>query len=304
MIGGCGYIGYHVVTRLLKTGRQVTILGRSPCPDRALDPACQYISGDYGNRALLKRILTHELEVIDLAYATVPKTSYEDAVFDLMSNLPASVGFFQEALAAGVRKVLIVSSGGTVYGPSVDLPIREDHATHPVSPYGITKLTIDRYAMMFHRTNDFPVVIVRPANAYGGAQKSSTGQGFIAAAIDAIHSNKEVEIYGKNGTIRDYIHVEDVASGVVAALDHGESGQIYNLGTGKGFSNSEVMDMLIPLANNDNIKIKIKYLPARKFDVEKNILDSSKLEICSGWGAQISLQEGLSEMWKERSVTP
>ncbi len=125
-------------------------------------------------------------------------------------------------MAVGVRRLLLVSSGGTVYGPPCTLPMAESHPTAPISPYGITKLTIDHYALMFHHTRGLPVVVVRPANAYGVQQRSRTGQGFLAAAIDAILSRREIEIFGDAGTIRDYIHVTDVASGILAALDFGE----------------------------------------------------------------------------------
>ena len=302
VIGGSGFIGRHVVNLLCESGREVVVLGRSSQANGAIHPACRYISGDYGDRELLKRVMTSGCEVIDLAYSTVPKTSYDDAAFDLISNLPASVGLFQEALEAGVGRVLIVSSGGTVYGPSIQLPIREDHPTLPVSPYGITKLTTDRYAMMFHRNNGLPVVIARPANAYGEEQRTGTGQGFIAAAIKAILSGHEIELYGAEGTIRDYIHVRDVAAGIVSILENGNNGEIYNLGTGVGTSNAEIVRMLEKLAEAEGIPVSTKVLPSRNFDVEANILDSSKLRDLCRWTHTVGVEEGISSMWKARQV--
>ena len=236
--------------------------------------------------------------MIGLAYATVPKTSYGDPVFDLLANLPGSVGLLEEAMAVGVRRLLLVSSGGTVYGPPCALPIAESHPTAPISPYGITKLTIDHYALMFHHTRDLPVVVVRPANAYGVQQRFRTGQGFLAAAIDAILSRREIEIYGDVGTIRDYIHVSDVASGILAALDFGGDGEIYNLGTGiPRASNLDVMAMLRPLAEAAGHTIQVRHLPSRRFDVEANVLDGQKLRSACGWHPDVSLQHGLAEMW-------
>jgi len=300
VIGGAGFIGRHVVKLLCESGRNVIVLGRSPQPDRSLDQRCRYISGDYGNRAVLRNILSAGAEVIDLAYSTVPKTSYDDAAFDLISNLPASVGLFQECIAVGVGKLIVVSSGGTVYGPTTENLINENHSLSPVSPYGITKMTTDRYALMFHRNNKLPVVIVRPANAYGREQRSGTGQGFIANAIDAILSDRDVEVYGVNGTIRDYIHVIDIASGLMAALKFGENGQIYNLGTGIGTSNAEIIEMLKIFALKDGIMVRTKILPMRNFDVEANILDSTKIIKLCGWKPEITLFNGLREMWNER----
>ena len=300
VIGGSGFIGRHVTRLLCETGREVVVLGRRQAPDRDLHPSCRYISGDYGDRAVLRPLLKPGCEVIDLAYSTVPKTSFDDPVFDLVSNLPTSVGLFQAALEAGASRVVVVSSGGTVYGPTSDLPIREDHATTPVSPYGITKLTIDRYAVMFHHTAGLPVVVVRPANAYGEDQRAGTGQGFIATAVASVLEGREIEIYGPEGAIRDYIHVADVAAGIVAALDHGDNGEIYNIGTGTGTSNAAIIKMIGSLAENRGISVRTKILPRRRFDVEANVLDSTKLRLKSGWQAAIPLEEGLRVIWRVR----
>lgn len=302
VIGGAGFIGSHVTQLLCESGREVVVLGRRARSDRDLHPGCRYLCGDYSDRAVLRRLLEAGCEVLDLAYSTVPKTSFEDPVFDLLSNLPASVGLFQEALAAKVSRVLIVSSGGTVYGPTDRLPIGEGHPTAPVSPYGITKLATDRYAMMFHRNEGLPVIVVRPANAYGEDQRTGTGQGFIAAAVTAVHSGREIEVYGREGTIRDYIHVSDVAAGIVAALDHGDDGEIYNIGTGVGTSNAGIVRTLEGFARDQNIVVKTKILPARHFDVEANVLDSSKLRAKSGWMPAIGLEEGLARVWKAGSA--
>jgi UDP-glucose 4-epimerase len=196
--------------------------------------------------------------------------------------------------------VVVVSSGGTVYGPTERLPIREDDPTMPVSPYGITKLTTDRYAMMFHRTAGLPVVVVRPANAYGEDQMAGTGQGFVATAIAAILADREIEIYGPEGTIRDYIHVSDVAAGIVAALDHGAAGEIYNLGTGVGTSNVGIVKILEKLAGEAGMPVRTKILPSRKFDVEANILDSTKLRARSGWQPTLPLEQGIRNIWESR----
>ena len=297
VIGGAGFIGRHVTKLLCESGREVVVLGRRERAMRELPDGCEYISGDYRDRKLLKRILQPGCEVIDLAYSTVPKTSYDDPVFDLVSNLPASVGLFQEALAAGVSRVVVASSGGTVYGQSVSLPMDEKHPTMPISPYGITKLTTDLYAMMFHHTAELPVVVVRPANAYGEDQLAGTGQGFIAAVMAAAFGGREVEIFGAEGTIRDYVHVSDVAAGIVAALDHGQDGEIYNIGTGVGTSNSGIIKIIEGLAGNNGVQVLTKVLPSRTFDVEANVLDSAKLSVCSGWTPMIPLEEGLKRAW-------
>ncbi len=292
-----GFIGAAVVQLLSRTDRSITILGRATQSRLSLPPNCTYVSGDYGNHTILSELLEPGVEIIDLAYSTVPKTSYGDPVFDLVSNIPPSVGLLQEALKARASKIVVVSSGGTVYGPARVLPIEENHPTEPISPYGITKLAIDHYALMFHRTMDLPVVIARPANAYGETQRAGTGQGFLAAAIQAVLSGRVVDVFGTHGTVRDYIHVDDVARGIVAILDQGVTGEIYNIGTGEGTSQAQILEMLTEITDDTAISIKHRVLPERRFDVSANILDSGKLHRLSGWNAQVQLRDGLERMW-------
>jgi UDP-glucose 4-epimerase len=152
--------------------------------------------------------------------------------------------------------------------------------------------------MMFHRNAGLPVVVVRPSNAYGEDQRTGTGQGFIAAAVKAVLSGREIEVYGREGTIRDYIHVSDLASGIVAALNHGIDGEIYNIGTGIGTSNAGIVRTLEHLARPQAIPVKTKILPPRNFDVEINVLDSTKLRTKTGWAPAICLEDGLRRVWE------
>jgi UDP-glucose 4-epimerase len=299
LIGGAGFIGLAVCRLLAASGREVVILGRGAPPAEPLPTGCRYVQGDYANVGVLRGVLPPGGDVVNLAYSTVPKTSFSDPTFDLLSNLPASVTLLQEVGRIGVNRLLIVSSGGTVYGEPTNLPIHEDHPTLPISPYGITKLTIDSYARMFHITSGLPVLIVRPANAYGEEQRTGVGQGFIATAIEAIQAGRPVEIYGKEGTVRDYIHVHDVASGIVAALERGGIGEVYNLGSGSGASNLDILRLLGRLAEADGFVVQRRHLPERRFDVSANVLDSSRLSQATGWAPTIPLTEGLTRLWHE-----
>jgi UDP-glucose 4-epimerase len=298
VIGGSGFIGRPVARLLAAAGREVVVLGRGAPRSDALPAGCRYVQGDYANLGLLRSLLAPDCEVINLAYATVPKTSFGDPTFDLLANLPASVALLQEAASVGVRRLLIVSSGGTVYGAPRQLPIPEEHPTSPISPYGITKLTIDSYARMFHATNDLPVLIVRPANAYGEEQRTGVGQGFIAAAVDAVLRGATVDIYGPRGTVRDYVHVSDVAAGIVAALERGRNGEVYNLGSGVGTANLELLELLRPHIEADGFSLRVQHLPERRFDVAANVLDAAKLRDGADWRPELPLAEGLARFWR------
>ena len=300
VIGGGGFIGRRLVHELIGTGREILVVGRQKEPPKGFPARAKYVFGDYGDRAFLKRILVQCDEVINLAYATVPQTSYVDPMFDLQANLPPSVGLLEIARdIQTLRSILIVSSGGTVYGQSERLPISEDAQTTPVSPYGITKLTIERYGLMFHKLHGIPVKIARPSNAYGSGQKPFIGQGFIATAIGHIYRGNEVLIFGEKGTIRDYIHVRDVSSGIVAILDQGKVGEVYNIGSGIGRDNRSVLDLIESFARIDGYLVRVRIEPARNFDVPANVLNYGKLLACSGWMPKVSFESGIAEMWQE-----
>ena len=297
VIGGTGFIGHSVVNRLLKGERKITVIGRNPLPPRCLPEGVRYVAGDYGDGDFMTEVLQGVDEVINLAYSTIPKTSFDDPVQDILSNLPASVRLFEVASRLAVKKLVLVSSGGTVYGKAQTVPLSEEHPTNPISPYGITKLAIEKYAMMFKELKSLPVVIVRPANAYGEGQRPFVGQGFIATAIASILKGQEVVLFGETGTIRDYIYVSDVADGIIAVLEKGTPGCCYNIGTGIGRSNKDILDALYSYAESAGIEPRVKILPPRQFDVPANILECQKLYRETSWEPKVPFEEGIKKTW-------
>ena len=140
---------------------------------------------------------------------------------------------------------------------------------------------------------------MRPANAYGEGQSGELGQGFVAAAIHGFLRNSPITIFGEGGTIRDYIHVEDIAAGITAALDHGCIGETYNIGTGTGTSNIEIIEILSAFASESGIeRPPVNINMVRTFDVSRNTLDSSELFRVSGWRPRVSLKDGLARCWR------
>ena len=299
VIGGSGFIGRVVVQYLLASGRDVRVIGRRQHAPAALDGKATYLSGDYGDKNFLTEALSGAEEIIDLAYSTVPKSSFEDPIHDITTNLPQAVNLL--SVVAGnhnIRKLVVISSGGTVYGPAMCAPITEDHQTNPISPYGITKLAAEKYALMYHQLLNVPVTIVRPSNAYGEGQLPYRGQGFIATAIATILNDETVTVFGGDHIVRDYIHVEDVATGIIKILESGQTGFCYNLGSGSGHTTNEVLSFIAELAQQQGKAVKVLQQPRRSFDVPSNILDCNRIQVETGWQARISFAEGLERVWR------
>ena len=294
LIGGAGFIGSHLAPLLAQNGRQVQVLGRSDSAQQKM-PTIQYIQGDFNNADLLEALVKQNDEVVHLAYATVPNTSFNDPLLDLNENLPPVLRLMQ-LCAKHQKRLVLLSSGGAVYGQSQAALIAENHPTLPISPYGLTKLTIENYAYLFSVSHDLNYISLRPGNPYGLGQIPFRGQGFIATALALIEQNKAVQVFGPHGTIRDYLEINDVTAGILAAMDHGQAGQIYNIGSGIGRSNLDVLNILKPIVAKTGHLLQIESLPARPFDVAVNVLDSSKLTNISGWRPKIDLQDGLESL--------
>ena len=298
ILGGMGFIGQVVVRELLQRGdRQIIVVGREKEPLN-VPASVRYIQHPPEATAdLIAQTLLACDEVIDLAYATVPQTSFQNPVNDILVNVPEAVRLFELAAQLPLRKFVWVSSGGTVYGPAQTLPITEDHPTKPISPYGITKLTVEKYAYLYHHIQQLPIVCVRPSNAFGEGQRVYAGQGFIGTAIASLLDGRVLNIFGQEGTVRDYLHVQDMARGIIAALLGGLPGEVYNLGSGQGYNNTEIINLLSPLAAEQGLEVKVQLLPERHFDVKANILDSSKLQDCTGWQPAHTFEEKLRQTW-------
>ena len=301
VIGGAGYVGSHVVPLLVSGGRSVTVLGRGLQPKYPLPAEAKYITGDFGKIDLIRPLLDNHDEIIHLAYATVPNTSFENPLADLLENLPPTLQLFSEAARSGT-KLMLVSSGGTVYGEAVELPISEAHRTRPISPYGVTKLTLENYAYLYAATHALEFVCVRPSNAYGIGQRPFVGQGFIATALASAIEGIPIVIFGQNGMVRDYLYITDLASGLVSALDCGHTSTTYNIGSGQGCSNKDIIDAIEPMIRASGRVIHVEHLPARSFDVQSNILDSNRLRNDTGWAPSVTLTQGLAATheWMER----
>jgi UDP-glucose 4-epimerase len=304
IVGGGGFIGSYIA-RILSRRQDYTVFvgGRSSSPRYKLPNNAVYLQMNIGDSDFSHDLIADYQVIIDLAYASVPMTSFVDPVQDVTSNLPATVNLIKKASESKLERFVLVSSGGTVYGNPISLPIDENHPTNPVSPYGITKLAAEKYGLMYHRSHGLPIVIVRPGNPYGPNQRGNLGQGFIGTAIFSALSNKSIQIFGERGTLRDYIFVSDLAEGIVASLDHGSPGATYNIGTGIGLDNRSILDQLSVIANADGYDLSVVNVPARPFDVSANVLSSARLTYVSRWRPRIDFQEGLAQTWNWAKTT-
>jgi UDP-glucose 4-epimerase len=297
VLGGSGFIGSYLSKLLKMSGRDIVVIGTRTTSQMLNSAGVQYIANIPSEHARIEKELFCAEEIYDLSYVRQCTKVHTGPSHEALHNLGLSVRLLERLLKTGAKRVLVMSSGGSIYGQTLGAPVTEDFETNPVSPYGIAKLALEKYALMYCRQFDLPIIIARPSNAYGYGQQPHTGQGFIATAIANILNDSPVTIFGSSGTNRDYIHVSDVANGILAAMNSGEIGEIYNIGTGIGRNNIEVLEALKPFALMRGKEIEIKFAPTRLSDPSDNVLDATKLKECSLWKPITSFTSGLADAW-------
>jgi len=294
--GGAGFIGVHLVDRLVAAGHQVRVLDRIPVEvNRAwLDnKQIDYMMGDFSDHSLIDDALKDIDVVYHLVSTTIPATSNIDPIFDVQSNLIGTLHLLQIALRAGVKKVIFVSSGGTVYGKPRSIPIKESDPTDPICSYGITKLAIEKYLHMFNALHGLEFLVFRLANPFGEKQRPGA-QGAIAAFIQKVASGQPIEIWGDGSVVRDYIYIHDVIDVLERGINYDGKSQIFNLGSGQGRSLNEIVETLRAVSNRP---VECVYKSARSLDVPTSILDISTIKREFNWQPSPDFAGDLRKTW-------
>ena len=287
----------HIAQQLLEAGRFVTVLSKNASLDAILPNGVCHVVGDFSQHVLICSLLDEHQEVIYLSYTASTNDSNKGPIEELLLNLAPSVQLFAESAIRGI-KVVLVSSGSSVYGNANYLPINEAHPTKPISNYGVSKLTLENYAYLYASAYELKFVCVRPSNVYGVGQYPYVGQGFVSTAIASAIKGFPIKIFGERGTVRDYIYISDLASGIVSALLQGRLSETYNIATGVGLSNLDIIEVLKPLMHEIGCNVTIDHLPKQTSDVMDNVLDCKKLTTDTGWSPKVSLIDGLRQTCK------
>ncbi len=295
VLGGNGFIGSHLVDRLLAEGHAVRVFDKYEEHYRRPLPAVDYRFGDFGNRGLLADSLRGIDVVFHLISTTLPKTSNDDPAFDVQSNVVETIFLLEQCVERRIKKIVFVSSGGTVYGVPENLPIHEDSRTQPVCSYGITKLMIEKYMEFFHYLHGLNYVAVRPSNPYGSRQNPFNIQGAITVFIGKAVTKQPIEIWGDGSVTRDYLYIDDLIDGMYKAMVRKTPSRIFNLGSGEGKSLNEIISIIQAVTNAD---VKIEYKSKRTFDVPKIYLDITKAKSQLDWQPSTSLEAGIRETFE------
>lgn len=295
VLGGGGFLGSHLTPALLEREFRVRVLDR-PGSDKVHDPdpRVEWMEGDFLHKEQLGTSLQGCDILFHLACTTHPRTSNEDPAYDVQSNVVGTLELLTAALARGIKKVIFVSSGGTVYGVPRSLPIPESHPTDPVCSYGIMKLAIEKYLELYYRLHGLDYCVLRVSNLYGEGQGVRSGQGAVAVFLDKAIRGEEIEVWGDGSVVRDYVYVGDVVGALIRAIDFSGEPRTFNIGSGRGTSIREVLQGVAAVTGTEPA---VRYLPSRAFDVPSNVLDVSLAASVLGWRAATPFEEGLKRTY-------
>lgn len=294
ILGGGGFLGSHLSEALLAQGYSIRIFDR---PNLLRfksfhgNEAVEWFEGDFANREHVAQAVSGCEIIYHLVSTTLPRSSNENPVYDVETNVVGTLHLLEAAQKNKVKKIIFVSSGGTVYGNPQQVPIKESHPTEPICSYGIGKLAIEKYLNLFYLLHGIDYCVLRLANPFGERQRIAAAQGAVAVFLNKALRNEVIYIWGDGSVIRDYFHVSDAISALTKALTYEGSTRIFNIGSGVGQSLNEILDAIEILLG---AVVKRAYSSARTFDVPVSVLDISKAAEFLHWQPQVPFAEGLA----------
>jgi UDP-glucose 4-epimerase len=291
--GGAGFIGSHLVDRLVLEGHEAIVVDNLATGKRRnINRAARFYKMDIQSWRL-ERVFRNERPnvVMHLAAQMDVRKSVEDPMFDAQVNVLGTLNVLQHAVKHGVRKVVFSSSGGAIYGEQETYPAPETHVTRPLSPYGLSKLCGEQYLSYFQRVSGLQAVSLRYANVYGPRQDPEGEAGVVAIFIQKMLNNEQAVINGNGRQTRDFVFVDDVVEANLAMMGQETQGT-YNVGTGVETS---INDLFRILVQHTGSNCKEVHGPSKKGEQARSVIDNTKLRHEVSWEPKADLSEGLKK---------
>ena len=308
--GGAGFIGSHVVERLLDAGHDVSVVDSLERGSR------ENIAGP-----LARGVPLHEIDIRDPALREVLATekpaivmhlaaqvdvriSVADPLLDADVNITGSLNLLEAACAAGTRKIVVTSSGGCIYGEPkpAALPVKETYRGTPESPYGISKRVLHDYLAFYKQAYGLTWTVLALGNVYGPRQDPLGEAGVVSIFLGAMLEGREPVIYGDGAQTRDFVYAGDVADAYMRAIKKG-SGKVFNIGTGV---ETTVRELWETCARTAGYRGEVRFADARLGELQRIALDGARAKKTLGWEPQTSLTDGIATTaeWVKTTIAP
>ncbi len=304
--GGAGFIGSHLVEKLVNSGYRVKVLDNlstgklSNLNSKFLsDASIDFVEGDIRDALLVKNCVKDVDAVLHLAAQTSVPLSMQNPDFNNDVNINGTQNMLNQSVQANVAKFLFISSCA-VYGDPAYLPVDEETPTNPISPYAKSKLHSEQACLSLNGKNLVKSVVLRFFNVYGPRQGLNDYSGVITKFIDSIKQKKPLTVYGDGSQTRDFVYVQDIVNAIVLALENDSvTGEIFNIGFGKKTTIQELAQTILTLTTSD---LEILNLPVREGDILHSYANISKAKKHLGYKPKFKLKEGLEALLMENSL--
>ncbi|NTW72547.1 MAG: NAD-dependent epimerase/dehydratase family protein [Eubacteriaceae bacterium] len=250
------------------------------------------MNGNFDGDSDFENITRDQDIVYHLVSTTVPTTSNQQIARELTANVVVTANLLEACVKNGIKKVVFLSSGGTIYGKEKAMPLKEDTATYPISSYGIQKITIEKLLYLYRYLHGLDYRVIRLGNPYGPYQRPDGVLGVVTTFTYQALMGEPITVYGDGSVVRDFIYITDAIKGILNIVNGECNYRTFNLGCGYGTSIKEVIETIKEALN---IEINVQYIPGRKVDVPVNVLDIGLYEESYGKLDSISLAEGIKK---------
>lgn len=291
--GGAGFIGSHVVDRLVLEGHSVSVIDNlSTGKIENVNREAKFHKIDIISPRIERVFKKERPELIcHFAAQMDVRRSVADPIYDAQSNIIGMLNLMENGLRYGVRKVIFASTGGAVYGEGVPYPTSEECIPRPISPYGISKLTGEQYLFYYNVSYGLNYVVLRYANVYGPRQDPFGEAGVVAIFNQKILRDEQPVINGNGMQTRDYVYVDDVVDAVITST-YNDINDVFNVGTGVETSVNELFRHLIEITGKSHIKEV--HGQAKKGEQLRSCLSYDKIRKALEWEPRVPLREGLT----------
>lgn len=289
--GGAGFIASHVADTYQQAGHELVIVDNLSTGKTAnLNQAAQFIQADITDKAAIQQVIKDvKPEVINHHAAHIQVgNSVKDPQFDAENNIMGVLNIMEAAREVGVKKVIMASTGGAMYG-NKPTPFNETMREEPLSPYGVSKRSGELYLNYYHEQYGIPYIALRYANVYGPRQNAHGESGVVAIFSELMIQGKNPTINGQGDHTRDYVYVGDVARANLAALTTDYVGAL-NIGTEQETSTLEVFQKVVAALG---LTFEPVFGPARPGEQVTSVLSYQKAQQILGWSPTVSFDEGV-----------
>ena len=289
--GGAGFIASHITDAFINEGHSVTVIDNlSTGFEKNVNPKAKFIKADIGDTNLLQLFEKEKFDVVNHHAAQMDvRKSVADPAFDANTNIIGTINLLQCCIKTNVKKFMFASTGGAVYGEQNYFPADENHPTSPCSPYGISKLAVEKYLFFYKFQYNFNYTVLRYANIYGPRQNSKGEAGVVAIFTTKLLANEQPVINGTGKQTRDYVFVGDVVKANLTTLKD-DVCDIYNVGTEKETDVNELFNKLNHLTGNNKEE---KHGPPAAGEQMRSVITSERLFKKFGWKPSTNIEEGL-----------